>query len=107
MSVMSPRSFAEARADAEWWGRLVESCVGARLIAQSIAEGAGLYYWRDGNREVDFVTTLGTRVSALEVKTGRSASAPGLAVFSDTFGPGVEMRVIGTGGEPLQQFLEA
>jgi predicted AAA+ superfamily ATPase len=106
MSVMSPRSFDEARSDAAWWGRLVESCVGAHLLARATASAGGVYYWRDGDREVDYVATRGTKVSAFEVKTGRRARASGLAAFHDAFGGGMDARIIGTGGESLQRFLE-
>lgn len=102
---VEPRS-RRARADAAWWGRLVESCVGTHLVARSAASGGSAYYWRDGDREVDYVATLGTRVSAFEVKTGRRVRASGLAAFHDAFGSAIDARVIGTDGEPLQEFLE-
>lgn len=106
MSVMSPRSFDEARSDTEWWGRLVESCVGAHLVARETAGDGGLYYWRDGDREVDFVVTRGTSVNGLEIKTGKRARTSGLAAFQDAFGSRVDARIVGTGGEDLRHFLE-
>ena len=54
----------------ELWGRLVESSVGTHLINYSISERYNLYYWRDGNYEVDFVLEKGDRVIGLEVKSG-------------------------------------
>lgn len=106
MSAMSPRSFAQARADTEWWGRLVESCVGAYLVGRAQGAGRALYYWRHADREVDFVFVDGTKVTAIEVKTG--AGAPdlrGLAAFREAFGDAVETLVVGTGGVPVDELL--
>ena len=36
-------------------GHLIESAVGAYLINRSIIEGFTVYWWREGNDEVDFV----------------------------------------------------
>ncbi|HCO49328.1 MAG TPA: hypothetical protein DIT55_07895, partial [Spirochaetaceae bacterium] len=38
------------------------------------------FYWRQGNREVDFVVKSGKRITAIEVKSGRTVRSPsGLA----------------------------
>jgi uncharacterized protein len=71
MSVKSGYSFAEAQADRAFWGHLVETTVGAHLI--NSAEGAlQVSYWRESPHEVDFVLALGKRVTAIEVKSGKS-----------------------------------
>ena len=49
-------------------GRLVESCVGARLLARSGSEGFEVVWWRDGVDEVDFVQRKGAALTAVEVK---------------------------------------
>jgi predicted AAA+ superfamily ATPase len=48
----------------------VESCVGAHLIGQTRTSDRALYYWREGDDEVDFVHAAGTRLTAIEVKSG-------------------------------------
>lgn len=109
MSAMASRTFGEARADGEWWGRLVESCVGAHLISApppSIEQE--LFYWRDGNYEVDFVVRSARRLIAIEVKSGAATARPkGLDVFNNRFGGDVTTLVVGSGGMPLQEFLES
>lgn len=45
----------EAGADGDFWGRLVESAVGAHLIAASAGAATEVFYWRERNLEVDFV----------------------------------------------------
>ncbi len=99
----------EARADPEFWGRLVESAVGAHLANAAAQDECRLYYWRDRNREVDFVAKAGPksggRVVALEVKSGRRAdSLPGMAAFSGEFKPTRKL-LVGADGVPVEEFL--
>ena len=104
MSVASGYGFEEARSDRAFWGRIVESAVGAHLL-NTAAPGTEVRYWREGNYEVDFVLQRGKRAVAIEVKTGRVRSAhPGLAEFCHRFSPHRTL-VVGTGGEPLHEFL--
>jgi predicted AAA+ superfamily ATPase len=105
MTALSGIGFAEARADGEHWGRLVESTVGAHL-ANAAAKGAcELFYWRDRNREVDFIVRRGRRVVALEVKSGRSRDVrPGLAAFDAEFKP-ARMLLVGGDGLGIEEFL--
>jgi len=69
MSALSDYSFREARADRTFWGRIVESAVGAHL-SNTRGPGAKLFYWREQNDEVDFVLQQGRRLLAVEVKSG-------------------------------------
>jgi predicted AAA+ superfamily ATPase len=95
----------EAREDSAYWGRLVESAVGAYLV-NSQAEGKGhVYYWRDPKYEVDFVVALGRSLVAIEVKSGvRKQKLPGLAAFDRTFKPRCRL-LVGADGIPLGEFL--
>lgn len=62
-------------------GRLIESAVGARLLARSTEEGFSVHWWREGNNEVDFVLSKGESLSAIEVKGGHESSQSGMAAF--------------------------
>ncbi len=62
-------------------GHLVESAVGARLLARSQAEGFEVYWWREGNDEVDFVVSRGEELGAIEVKSGNETGQSGMAKF--------------------------
>lgn len=105
MSAQSDRTFAEARADREYWGRLVESAVGAHLANAASVASCALFYWREQNREVDFVVRLGRALVAIEVKRGRSRDThPGLGAFAETFKPARTL-VVGTDGIPVADFL--
>lgn len=76
----------EVLADPEWRGHLVESAVGAHLLAAQSAGECRVFYWLDRNRELDFVVERGRRLTAIEVKGWRKkGSLPGLAAFTTAF----------------------
>jgi predicted AAA+ superfamily ATPase len=94
----------EARAEHDFWGRLVESAVGAHLANEAATGACELFYWRERNREVDFVVRVGKRVTAIEVKSGRSRDVlPGLAAFAE-FRPARKI-LVGADGVPVEDFL--
>jgi predicted AAA+ superfamily ATPase len=95
----------EVRADREFWGRLTESAVGAHMANAAAAGHCELFYWREGNREVDFVLRKGRTVVGLEVKSGRAPDTlPGLAAFSAAFRPRRTL-LVGGDGIPVDEFL--
>ena len=105
MSAQDPRSLAEARNDGDHWGRLVESAVGAHLFNSSFGTNIRVNYWRERNREVDFVLQQGKAVAAIEVKSGgRRESLPGMAAFAGQFKPKRQL-LVGGQGIPLAEFL--
>jgi hypothetical protein len=105
MSAQSGLSFDEARSDREFWGRLVESAIGAHLGNAAAMGECELFYWRERNREVDFVVKTGRSVTAIEVKSGRSSDTlPGLAAFADAFRPTRKL-LVGRDGIAPEEFL--
>lgn len=105
MTVMSGMSLDEARADREFWGRLVESAVGAHLANAAMRGENTLHYWRDGNREVDFIVLAAQRLTAIEVKSGRAPLAhAGTTAFADAFQPQRSL-LVGGDGIALGDFL--
>jgi predicted AAA+ superfamily ATPase len=105
MTAQSGMSFSEARRDPEFWGRLVESAVGAHLANAAAAGVCQVFYWRDRNQEVDFVVRAGKVVTAIEVKSGRAPDAfPGLAAFSAAVRKARKL-VVGADGVPVEEFL--
>src|SRR5947208_7340798 len=75
MTAQSGLSPDEARVDREFRGRLVESAVGAHLANAAAGGACELFYWRERNREVDFVVRAGRTVIAIAVKSGRAPAA--------------------------------
>jgi uncharacterized protein len=105
LTAQADLTLAEARSDGEFWGRLVESAVGAHLANAAAAGELALYYWRDRNHEVDFVVKAGRRLAAIEVKSGRTPEVhTGTAAFAAAFKPQRSLLVGGDGIE-LGEFL--
>ena len=98
-------SFVEHAQDPERRGVLVESAVGACLLAGARIHGFEVFYWLDRNREVDFVLRKGELVVAIEVKSGRRRDGfPAMKAFIDAFHPDRTL-LVGTGGVPLEEFF--
>jgi predicted AAA+ superfamily ATPase len=97
MSAMAGLDPATARADRDFWGRLVETAVGAHLV-NTAERDVEVTWWRDGDREVDFVLSDRSTVVAIEVASGRRKPAlPGL----DAFGRLVDSRKLLIGAHGL------
>jgi len=104
VSALAGYTFAAATSDRSYWGRLVESSVGAHLI-NTAPEGCEIQYWRESPDEVDFVLSDGHRLMAIEVKSGAKYAAPrGLEVFAGKYEEARTM-VVGEGGVSLAEFL--
>lgn len=107
MTATSTLSFEEARADRTFWGRLVESAVGAHLVNNLPHPRGEVYYWREGNREVDFVVASRKSVIALEVKSGvETREHEGLSSFRERY-PTARLLLAGRGGTTVESVLRA
>ncbi len=105
MTAQSGLSASEAGKDREFWGRLVESAVGAHLANAAATGSCEVFYWRDRNREVDFVVRAGKSVTAIEVKSSRRRDTlPGIAAFAAAFRPTRKL-LVGGDGIALEEFL--
>ncbi len=105
MSAVSGLTPAEAVADPTYYGRLVESAVGAHLANAAASGECELLYWREGNYEVDFVLRVGRKTIAIEVKSGsRPESLPGMDRFVTEYKPDATL-LVGADGVPLGEFL--
>ena len=106
MTAESGYTFAEAKADRTFWGRIVESAVGAHLL-NTATQDIGVHYWREGRNEVDFVLRRGPRLVAIEVKSGsRAGPASSMEAFKQRFGPQSTL-LVGDAGIALHEFLSA
>lgn len=106
MSVHFGLSFIDARRNGEYWGRLVESCVGAHLLNQARGKSFELFYWQDRNVEVDFILKSGKHLVALEVKSNRRRTKiTGLEAFAKLYHP-KRILLVGGQGIPIEEFLQ-
>lgn len=98
-------SFASAKKDHNFWGRITESAVGAHLINSTAGSDCSVFYWREGDKEVDFVIQRGDVLVALEVKSGRNkGSLPGMDLFAKVARPQKRI-LVGGNGIPVDAFL--
>lgn len=104
LSAQSEYSFADARSDRKTWGRLCESAVGMHLLNRSYSEDYQLYYWNENSLEVDYVLQKGSKVVAIEVKSGKDSRNEGMALFDARFHP-TALYTVGTDGIPMDEFL--
>lgn len=85
-------------------GRLVESAVGAYLLAESKRQNFKVFWWREGNNEVDFVLQKGRNITAVEVKSGRIKQTSGMVQFVNAFKPTKQL-VVGAPDCSIESFL--
>jgi len=103
MAAASGYDYATAKADRSFWGRMVETAVGAHLY--NSGDPSMLGYWRKGKLEVDFVLSRGRQITAIEVKSGGAGRGmPGLHAFAATY-PDCRRLAVGEGGISLVDFF--
>ncbi|MEM8898001.1 MAG: ATP-binding protein, partial [Bacteroidota bacterium] len=81
ISALSERSFKEVSESPTDWGRWVKSAIGAYLLNDSLKNGYELFYWREGDQEVDFVLKYKDQIIGIEVKSGFGKLGKGFSAF--------------------------
>ncbi len=96
-------TFREARRDTPSCGAVWSSRRSVRTCSPIL--DLEVTYWRDRNREVDFVVRTGRSLTAIEVTSGRRKDAlPGLRAFLGAY-PKARTLLVGGQGLPLEEFL--
>lgn len=108
MSAEAGKTFREAQQDRVYWGRLVESAVGAHLLNSARKNPKlQIFYWREGDKEVDYVVRYGNALIALEVKSNhQTMKSTAIDAFVRKFRP-TKVLLVGEKGIPLERFLRA
>lgn len=106
MTCQGDVGLGQARLRPDYWGRLVESSVGAWLVNATRGTPVKVLYWSSGNTEVDFVLACGGQTVAIEVKSGgRRTALPGIEAMAKEFKLARKL-LVGSDGIPLGEFLE-
>ena len=106
MTASSSYGFQDARADRTYWGRLVETAVGAHLM-NTISPPTRLHYWREGPDEVDFVLAREPKRLLIEVKSGSGRhTLRGVRKFKQRFKTTPHL-FVGSDGVGLEEFFAA
>jgi uncharacterized protein len=87
------------------WGRWVENIVGMHLLNASREQGFELWYWRENNKEIDFILKRGAHIVAIEVKAGNRIKSSGLATFEKHYGECKKL-LIGIDGFTWKDFIK-
>jgi predicted AAA+ superfamily ATPase len=107
MTAQIGKDFKTLRADPELWGRLIESMIGAHLINAIRGKNIELFYWREGDYEVDFILKTADYLTAIEVKSNNKREhLSGLEKFNSQFQPN-KILLVGEQGISFEQFLLA
>jgi predicted AAA+ superfamily ATPase len=104
MSALSSYNSKEVLMHPEIYGRWVESAIGTHLLNQSVADQFELFYWREGNLEVDFVLQKGHKIIGIEVKSGRNKLSTGIPEFVKRFNP-TKVFLVVREGVAIEDFL--
>ena len=105
MSALAPGMQKDISGQPDVYGRWVESAIGTHLLNQALSRRMKLFYWREGNNEVDFVLQNGEKTIGIEVKSGRNKPSAGIPEFSKRFNP-EKVLLVGREGIPVAEFLE-
>lgn len=104
INALSSGTFMDTFADPSRWGRLMENAVGAHFCNGLAGAGYMLTYWREGDKEVDFVVSKGPSIWAVEVKSGRSGKMSGMERFRTKYSK-TRSIILGGTGIPLEKFF--
>ena len=104
LSVLSGLSFKEAVTDSKRWGQIFESAIGAYIISEAFVHRFEVYYWHEGNDEVDFVLKKNQKIVAIEVKSNGETKTTGMERFHKLFNP-LATIVVGENGIQPELFL--
>lgn len=95
----------DAETNRDYWGRLVESAIGAHLLNSISGKKIELFYWREKNSEVDFILRQNHKIVALEIKSGRKVTTlSGIHAFKKIF-PNAKSLLVGGQGMKIEEFL--
>ena len=103
-NVFSGYYFKEAMREPAVWGHFFESAIGAHIISNSLTGNYEVYYWRDGDLEVDYVIKKGSKIIAIEVKSNSDMTSKGLVAFKERYNPHTAI-IVGKGGLDAKTFL--
>ena len=104
LSVQSGMSFKEALADGKRWGQVFGSAIGAFIVSEAFVHRFEVYYWREGNDEVDFILKKNQKFVAIEVKSNNETNTSGLERFCTMYKPTASF-VVGENGIKPETFL--
>ncbi|MCG8342306.1 MAG: ATP-binding protein [Chlorobiales bacterium] len=107
LTAQQQSDFEQVSENPKLWGRWVESAIGTHLLnhTHTHTQTLKLFYWRQGNLEIDFVLQHGELVIGIEVKSGTEQPGSGMEAFKKLCNP-CKVLLVGDSGIRWQEFLE-
>ena len=103
-TVYNDLTFKEAILNRKEWGRIFESAIGAHIVSNAFTGNYEVFYWRDKDKEVDYILKKKNRIVAIEVKSNSETYNAGLEAVRNLYHPYATF-VVGEGGMKAEQFL--
>ena len=103
-TVYSDLTYKEAILNRKEWGRIFESAVGAHIISNAFIGDYDVFYWREKDKEVDYILKKKSRIVAIEVKSNSETYNAGLEEIRKMYHLYATM-VVGEGGMKVEDFL--
>src|SRR5574344_2039224 len=103
-TVFSDYDYQTALADRKYWGHIYESAIGAFLVSQSFVNNYSVYYWRDGDKEVDYILKQNDKIICIEVKSNLKSNNAGLEEIRRHYNPFATF-IVGDAGIKAEDFL--
>lgn len=104
-NVYSNKRIDDALSDSKLWGRIYESAIGAHIVTNALIGNYEVYYWREGNMEVDYLIKKKNELVAIEVKSNDEMTNKGLEYVKEHFNCSNTL-VVGPNGFPTETFLK-
>ncbi len=104
-NVYSNKRIDDALSDSKLWGRIYESAIGAHVVTNALIGNYEVYYWREGNMEVDYLIKKKNELVAIEVKSNNEMTNKGLEYVKEHFNCSNTL-VVGPNGFPADTFLK-
>lgn len=104
-NVYSNKHINDALSDPKLWGRIYESAIGAHIVTNALIGNYEVYYWREGNLEVDYIIKKRNELVAIEVKSNDERTNKGLEYVREHFNCSKTL-VVGPNGFPGETFLK-
>lgn len=104
-TAQSHLSFKKTQKDTAAWKALLECSIGAHIINAALGTKIEVFYWKEGNKEVDFIVRKDEIVITITVrKPSKGINLRGIEEFSRLYSPQQNL-FVGEPGIPVDKFL--
>jgi len=106
-TVQKSLSFEESTQNQETWKKLLECAIGAHLINSTFGTRTEIFYWKEGNRSVDFILRRGKNLTVIDINTPhKGKNVQGVEIFKEKYKPS-KIIYVGDGGISAEEFFNA